>query len=96
MSSIPQPPTGVARERPQWSLRLLVAETWASIAITVMWIAVSITAVWGPDLVSHDVSGSSTTIPSGVIVAAFATLGSWAVAKHGFARPSASEDGSRR
>lgn len=95
MSSIPQPPTGVARERPQWSVRLLVAETWASLAITVMWIAVAITAVWGPDLVSHSDSGATTTIPSGIAVAGFATLATWVVAKRGFPRASGSDHSTR-
>jgi hypothetical protein len=60
---------------------------WASLAITAMWLAVAVTAVWGPDLVSNSgPGGSSTTVPSGIAVALFACIGSWAVAKHGFAR----------
>ena len=92
MSYIPQPSAVVAPERPHWSVRLLVAETWASLAITAMWIAVAITAVWGPDLVSHSASGATTTIPSGIAVAGFATLATWAVAKRAFPRASGSED----
>src|SRR5262249_54290939 len=42
---------------------------------------------WGPDLVSSSGPGeSTTTIPSGVAVALFATIGTWAVAKYGLAR----------
>jgi hypothetical protein len=59
---------------------------WASLAIVAMWIAVAVTAVWGLDFVSNSgPGGSSTTIPSGIAVAVFASIGTWAVAKHGFA-----------
>jgi hypothetical protein len=49
-----------------------------------MWIAVSVTAVWGPDLITYSSGGSDRAIiPSGIIVALFASLGTWAVAKYG-------------
>jgi hypothetical protein len=48
-----------------------------------MWIAVSVSALWGPDFVST--SGSdSTIIPSGIGVALFASIGTWAMAKYAF------------
>jgi hypothetical protein len=66
---------------------LVVREVWASLAITAMWVAVAVTAVWGPDLVTTSSGGSDrATIPSGVIVAFFAAIGSWAVARYGFRR----------
>jgi hypothetical protein len=68
---------------PLWTT-LLVREMWASLAITAMWIAVIVSAIWGPNIVGNDAGGSSTTIPSGVAVALFASLGTWAVAKYGF------------
>jgi hypothetical protein len=86
MSTISHPPTGVVPERRQRSLELLVAETWESLAIAVMWIAVAVTSVWGPDFVSTTPGGTSTTIPSGIAVAVFASIGTWAVAKYGFGR----------
>lgn len=65
-----------------WSA-VLVPELWASLAIFAMWAAVSISAVWGPDFVSTSGSGASTTtIPSGIVVAVFASIGTWAVAKY--------------
>ena len=73
-------------ERQHW-LEHMTSEVWASLAITAMWIAVAVSAVWGPDFVSTSGSGaSSTTIPSGVIVAMFACIGSWLVARHAFGR----------
>ena len=55
---------------------------WESLAITAMWVAVTFASIFGPDFVSSS-SGSTTTIPSGVVVAFFAMLGSYLVAKHG-------------
>ena len=71
-------------ERQHW-LEHMTSEVWASLAITAMWIAVAVSAVWGPEFVSTSGSGaSSTTIPSGVVVAMFACIGSWLVAKRAF------------
>jgi hypothetical protein len=42
----------------------------------------------GADIKAFDVSGSSTTLPSGVILGLFAMIGSWADARYGFSRPS--------
>ena len=70
-----------------WPARILVKEMWASIAIAAMWVAVAVSAVWGTDFVSTSGSGTnSTTIPTGIAVALFATIGTWAVAKHAFGR----------
>ena len=72
-----------------WSARILVREMWASIAIVSMWAAVAVSAAWGADLVSTSGSGTnSTTVPAGIAVALFASIGTWAVAKHGFGRRS--------
>ena len=87
MSTASHPSPGIAPEKRQWTADLLVPEMWASLAITAMWVVVAICAVWGPDFVSVNGSGTnSTTIPSGIAVAVFATIGTWAVAKHGFGR----------
>ena len=84
MSTISHPPTQ-ARDTSHWSVQLVI-ELWASLAICAMWIAVAVSAVWGPDFVSSTPGGNSTTIPSGIAVALFASIGTWAVAKYGFAR----------
>jgi hypothetical protein len=84
MSTISHPPARVA-ERSGWS-SLLVAELWASLAIAAMWIAVAVSAVWGPDFVSSSSPTNHTTIPSGIAVAMFASIGTWAIAKYAFGR----------
>jgi hypothetical protein len=66
---------------------------WASLAIAAMWLAVTVATVWGPDFVSSSGSGTnSITIPSGVAIALFATIGTWFVAKYAFARRPAGTD----
>jgi len=73
----------------RWWAGLPVREMWASLAITAMWAVVAICAVWGPDFVSTSGSETtSTTIPSGIAVAVFASIGTWVVAKYGFGRRS--------
>jgi len=97
MSTISHPPAGAASE-PGWFTLLRVKEVWASLAITVMWIAVSVSAVWGPDLVGSSNDGNHTTIPSGIFVALFASVGTWAVAKYalGRAREEGDSEGTKR
>jgi hypothetical protein len=85
MSTISHPPAGFASE-PHWLARILVPELWAALAITAMWIAVVVATVWGPDFVSSTPGGNSTTIPSGIAIAMFATIATWFVAKYGFGR----------
>jgi hypothetical protein len=86
MSTISHPPAEISSDVRHWT-RVVVEETWASLAIFAMWAAVAISAVWGPDFVSTSGSGATnTTIPSGVIIAMFATIGTWFVAKYGLAR----------
>lgn len=87
MSTVSHPPAGVAPQRRPWLAQLLVSEMWASLAIIAMWIVVAVSAIWGPEFVSTSGAGTnSTTIPSGIAVAVFASIGTWAVAKHGFGR----------
>lgn len=90
MTTIRHEPSGVVQEQPRWSMRVLVPEMWASMAIAVMWLAVLFDAIFGPDIVSitgvPGGTGSTTTVPSAVAVALFAFLGTWVVARHGFGR----------
>ena len=83
MSSLSHPPAQSTREH-SWFELLRVREMWASLAIAAMWVAVTCSAVWGPDFVSTTGSGTNTTtIPSGIAVALFASIGTWAAAKYG-------------
>ncbi len=84
MSTASHPPARLSSEH-SWFELLHVRELWASLSIATMWIAVACSAAWGPDFVSSSGGGTnSTTIPSGIAVALFASIGTWAVAKYGF------------
>jgi hypothetical protein len=85
MSAISHPPASAAQE-PGWVSLLRIKEVWASLAITTMWIAVAVTAVWGPNFVGASNDGNSSTIPSGIFVALFACIGTWALAKYAFGK----------
>jgi hypothetical protein len=85
MSTISHPPAGAAQEQ-GWASLFRLKEVWASLAITAMWIAVAVTAVWGSDFVGASNDGNSTTIPSGIFVGLFATIGTWALAKYALGR----------
>ena len=50
--------------------------------------AVLFVGVYGGDAIFHGVDGSDTTIPSGVLVALFAAIGTGSVAKRVFGRRS--------
>ena len=84
MTTIPH--ESVARQRLPWTELLKIRELWGSLAISMMWLAVSLDAIFGSNLVSNPNDGSSTTIPSAIFVAFFASLASASVAKHAFRR----------
>jgi hypothetical protein len=86
MATIPHEPRGFAYEGQRWSLRRLVPEVWASLAIVVMWLAVLFDAVFGPDIVTSSAGGDHSTVPSAVAVAFFAFLATWVVARYGLRR----------
>ncbi len=85
MSTISHGPSTALPEKRSWSVQLLVPEMWAALAITVMWLAVLFDAIFGPDFVSSTTGGSTTRIPSAIVLAIFAYLGTRVVAKYGFA-----------
>ena len=85
MSTISHEPSAPVNERRGWPAQL-VRELWASIAIGIVWLTVLVTAVAGADFVSTDAGGNTTTIPSAVPVALFASIATWAIAKYAFGR----------
>ena len=82
MATLPHQPV---HERPEWAEFMRIPEMWASLAISMMWLAVLFDSVYGPSLVTTN-GTQTTTIPSGIIVALLACLGTAAVARHGFRR----------
>jgi hypothetical protein len=85
MSTMAHGPSETVRESRSWSLPA-ARELWAAVAIAFIWLAVLCTAIWGGDIVSNDAGGSSDSVPTVVVVAIFAFLGTWVVARHGFRR----------
>ncbi len=83
MTTAAQESSGALPERRPLLSQVVVPEMWASLAIAVMWLAVLFDALFGPDLVVTNASGM-TTIPSAIIVAPFAYLGTRVVARYGF------------
>jgi hypothetical protein len=74
-------------ERPPLARRSIwfdARDVWISLAIGVIWIAVILASVFGSDFHGNGDDGTSTTIPSGIIVAFFALLATLALAKYGF------------
>ena len=81
MSATMEQPSQTVPDRAQW---FRVRELWAALAIAVIWLAVLFTAVFAPDIVSASAGVDTDRIPSVVLVAPFAALATWPVAKHGF------------
>lgn len=74
-------------ERPNLSIRPVLGEVTASISIGVIWLAVLFDALFGPDIVTSNDAGTNTSsVPSAVVVAFFAFLATWVVARYAFRR----------
>ena len=84
MTTLPHEPAHTAHERQGWSAQLLVPEMWASLTIMVIWLSVLFDAIYGPNIESSTVGGTTSSVPSAVVVALFAFLATWVVARHGF------------
>jgi hypothetical protein len=81
-----------ATEARSWAERVLVREMWASLAIVAIWLSVLFDAIYGPDFVTSNAAGTTTTtIPSVVFVAVFAYLATRVVARYGFTGRSAED-----
>lgn len=65
--------------------RLFVPEFWASLTIIAMWLAVLFVGVFGGNMIFAS-PPNVTTIPSAIVVAIFAAIGTSAVAKRVFGR----------
>ena len=65
--------------------RLLVPGFWATLSIVTMWLAVLFDGIFGGDMTFSN-PPNTTTIPSAVLIALFAVIGTSAVAKRAFGR----------
>jgi hypothetical protein len=59
---------------------------WAALAIAIIWLSVLLDALFGPDIVTRSYVGDTVVVPSAVVLALFAFLATWVVAKYGFRR----------
>ena len=84
MTTLPHEPTHAVHEGPRWLLQLLAPEMWASLTIIVIWLSVLFAAIYGPNIESTTVGGTTSSVPCAIVVALFAFLATWVVAKHGF------------
>jgi hypothetical protein len=82
MATVSHESLGALPEKRRWPSRLIVPEMWASLAIAVMWLVVLFDALLGPDIVSNNAT-SATRVPSAIVVALFAYLGTRVVARYG-------------
>jgi len=58
---------------------------WPSAAIGLIWLVVGLDALFGPDIVTSNGSGTNTSsTPSAVALAIFAFLTSWVIARYAF------------
>jgi len=80
MASFSHEPSRTAETRHDWATR----DMWASLAITAAWVAVVADALYGPDITSSTPGGTTASCPSAVVVALFAFLTSWVVARYAF------------
>jgi len=64
--------------------RFLVPAFWGAVSIVAMWLAVLFDGVFGGDMVFSNSGSGPTIIPSAVMVALFAFLGTAAVARRAF------------
>jgi hypothetical protein len=83
MTVMTHEPSAETPARRSVASRLLVPEFWATVSIIAMWLAVLFDGVFGGDMVFTNSSGN-TAIPSAVLVALFAVIGTVSVAKLGF------------
>jgi hypothetical protein len=80
------PPASDARSEGRTrQIRSDLPTMWTSLAISVIWVVVLVDALFGPDIVSSS-AGSFARVPSAIVLAFFAWLATWVVARHGFGR----------
>ena len=84
METISHQPSRVTPEPRHWSSRIFVPEMWAALAIVAMWLSVLFAAIYGPDIVTSSAAGDHVAVPSVVVLALFALLATWVVARYGF------------
>ncbi len=87
MTATMHEPSTAGPARESIAARLLVPAFWGALSIVAMWLAVLFDGIYGGDMIfANNTGGGPTTIPSAVVVALFAVIGTAAVARRAFAR----------
>jgi len=75
-------------DKPGITDRLLVPGFWGTVSIVVMWLAVLFDGIFGADMIFSNSANANgpTVIPSVVLVALFAVIGTSSIAKRVFRR----------
>jgi hypothetical protein len=68
------------------AFRVFTPEFWGAVAIAAMWLAVLFDGIFGDQMTFTSSPFNVTSIPSAVLVALFAVIGTSAVAKRAFGR----------
>jgi uncharacterized RDD family membrane protein YckC len=66
--------------------RLLVPGFWGAVSIVAMWLAVLFVGIFGGNMIFAGNGTGTTTIPSAVVLALFAVIGTSSIAKRVFGR----------
>jgi uncharacterized membrane protein len=80
-----EPSTG-KHDRPGVAERLLVPGFWGALSIVAMWLAVLFVGIFGGNMTFASTANGTTTIPSAVVLALFAVIGTASIAKRVFGR----------
>ena len=91
MATVSPPASNAPAEGRARRMRSDLPTMWTSLAISVIWIVVLIDALFGPDIVSTS-AASFARVPSAIVLAFFAWLATWVVARHGFGRRGSDPD----
>ena len=84
MAAVPQPTPAAPARMVERRAQIPMRGMWASLAISVIWITVLADALFGPDIISSNAGTNYARVPSAVVVALFAWLATWVIARHGF------------
>lgn len=88
MSTAPAPVPPLTRTPARRAISFEGTAPWAALAIAAMWVVVLAVGLWGGDIYSSSAGGNISKVPTAVVVAGCALIGTWVIAKRAFAASS--------